>query len=111
MKRAVCAGVAVMMLALAGCSDGPVQPALREQVKRSLPRLVPQANGQSCTEPDAKLSSGALLKICFYRAKWNRELVVVIPVYHDPAVAPTLPQELSPTAAFRRSGGFGSCYA
>ena len=111
MKRAVCAGVAVMMLALAGCSDGPVQPALREQVKRSLPRLVPQANGQSCTEPDAKLSSGALFKICFDPAKWNRDLVVFIPGYHDPASAPTLPQDLSPTAASLLFGGLGYGYA
>ena len=98
MKRAVCAGVTVLMLALTGCSDVPVQPALREQAKRSLPRLVPQANGQSCTEPDAKLSSGAFFKICFDPAKWNRDLVVFIPGYHDPASAPTLPADLSPTA-------------
>src|SRR5207302_1866371 len=110
-ERAVCAGVAVLMLALAGCSDGPVQPAMREQVKRSLHRQVPQANGQSCTEPDAKLSSGALFKICFDPAKWNRDLVVFIPGYHDPASAPTLPQDLSPTAASLLFGGLGYGYA
>ena len=111
MKRAACAGVTVLMLALTGCSDVPVQPALREQAKRSLPRLVPQANGQSCTEPDAKLTSGALFKICFDPAKWNRDLVVFIPGYHDPASAPTLPQDLSPTAASLLFGGLGYGYA
>src|SRR5205823_13316930 len=98
MKRAVCAGVTVTMLALAGCSDGPVQPALREQVKRSLPRLVPQANGQSCTDPDAKLSSGALFNICFDPAKWNDDLVVLISGYLDLACAPPLPHPRSPTS-------------
>src|SRR2546429_9014640 len=111
MKRAVCAVVVVLMHALAGCSDTPVQPTLREQAKRSLPRLVPQANGQSCTDPDAKLSSGALFKICFDPAKWNRDLVVFIPGYHDPASAPTLPQDLSPTAASLLFGGLGYGYA
>src|SRR5256885_11067711 len=111
MKRAVCAGVAVLMLVLTGCSDGPVQPALREQAKRSLPQLVPQANGQSCTDRDAKLTSGALFKICFDPAKWNRDLVVFIPGYHDPASAPTLPADLSPTASAVLFSGLGYAYA
>src|SRR5256886_5265036 len=111
MKRAVHTGAVVLIVALAGCSDGPVQPPLREQVKRSLPRLVPQANGQSCTAPDAKLSSGALFKICFDPNHWNRDLVVFIPGYHDPASAPTLPEDLSPTASAVLFSGLGYAYA
>src|SRR5947208_469398 len=95
MKRAVHTGAVVLIVALAGCSDGPVQPPLREQAKPALPPLVPQANGQSCTASDAKLSSGAFLnnapelctasdaklssgalfKICFDPNNWNRDLV------------------------------------
>lgn len=112
MKRTVVAGGAVLMaLALARCSETPVQPALREQVKPALPRLVLQANGLSCTEPDAKLSSGALFKICVDSAKWNRDIVVFIPGYHDPASAPTLPADLSPTATSVLFSGLGYGYA
>jgi Tannase and feruloyl esterase len=104
------AGAAVLALALARCSETPVQLA-PQQVNPVLPRLVPQADGLSCTEPDAKLSSGALFKICVDPAKWNRDLVVFIPGYHDPASAPTLPQDLSPTAASLLFGRLGYGYA
>jgi len=106
-----CAGAVVLMLALAGCSDAPVQPRVREQAKPALPPLVPQANGQSCTAPDAKLSSGALFKICFDPNHWNRDVVVFIPGYHDPASAPTLPEDLSPTASAVLFSGLGYAYA
>src|SRR2546429_5497080 len=111
MKRAVHTGAVVLIVALAGCSDGPVQPPLREQAKPALPPLVPQANGQSCTAPDAKLSSGALFKICFDPNNWNRDIVVFIPGYHDPASAPSLPADLSPTAASVLFSGLGYGYA
>jgi hypothetical protein len=106
-----CARAAVLALALAGCSDAPVQPTHREQARPALPRLVPQASGLSCTEPGARLSSGALFKICVDPEKWNRDLVVFIPGYHDPASAPSLPADLSPTAASVLFSGLGYGYA
>jgi hypothetical protein len=112
MKRAVAYGRAVVLvLALTRCSEAPLQPAPRDQLKPALPRLVPQADGLSCTEPDAKLSSGALFKICVDPARWNRDVVVFIPGYHDPASAPTLPEDLSPTAASLLFGRLGYGYA
>ena len=111
MKRAVSYGAIALVLTLAGCSDAPLLPTLQERSTSRLPRLVPQADGLSCTEPGAKLSSGALFKICFDPANWNRDLVVFIPGYHDPASAPTLPQDLSPTAASLLFGRLGYGYA
>jgi hypothetical protein len=112
MKRAVAyAGSVALVLTLTRCSEAPLQPAPREQLTSALPRLVPQADGLSCTEPDAKLRSGALFKLCVDPAKWNRDLVVFIPGYHDPASEPTLPQDLSPTAASLLFGRLGYGYA
>ena len=111
MKRAVAYAASVaLVLGLTRCSEAPLQSP-RQQLQSVLPRLVPQANGLSCTEPDAKLSSGALFKLCVDPAKWNRDLVVFIPGYHDPASAPTLPQDLSPTAASLLFGRLGYGYA
>jgi len=84
---------ALLLLALARCSDQPVQPELIEPKAR----LVPQPGGLYCTEPDAKLSSGALFRVCVDPEKWNGDLVTFIPGYHDPASAPRLPDDFSET--------------
>jgi hypothetical protein len=84
---------ALLLLALARCSDQPVQPELIEPKAR----LVPQPGGLYCTEPDAKLSSGALFRACVDPEKWNGDLVIFIPGYHDPASAPRLPDDFSET--------------
>lgn len=84
---------ALLLLALARCSDQPVQPELIEPKAR----LVPQPGGLYCTEPDAKLSSGALFRVCVDPEKWNGDLVIFIPGYHDPASAPRLPDDFSET--------------
>jgi hypothetical protein len=88
MKRALF----VLALGLTACSEQPVQPSIEPR-----PQLVPTTGGLYCTEPDARLSSGALYKVCVNPDKWNRDLVVFIPGYHDPASAPKLPDDFSET--------------
>jgi hypothetical protein len=89
MKRALIA----LAFALTACSEQPLQPSLEPR-----PQLVPQPNGLSCTESGAQLSSGALFRVCVNPDKWNRDLVVFIPGYHNPASAPTLPDDFSETS-------------
>src|SRR5437588_807623 len=86
----------LLLLALTGCSDLP-GPAPREAAKPKLAPLVLQSGGLYCTEPGAKLSSGALYEVCVDPAKWNRDIVVFIPGYHDPASALSLPDDFSAT--------------
>src|ERR1051325_2519760 len=93
---------------MTGCSDLPVKPERRPEVSSPAP-LVMQSNGLACTEPDAKLTSGALFQVCVDPAKWNRDLVVFIPGYHDPASAPTLPDNFSesPVSLLFTALGYG----
>jgi hypothetical protein len=87
----------LLLLALAACSDSPLTPPPPPPPQSS---LIPQADGLFCTEADARLSSGALFQVCVNPATWNRDIVVFIPGYHDPARAPSLPEDLtqSPTS-------------
>ena len=101
------ARTALLLVVLARCSDQPVQPKLRE----SAARLVLQPSGLYCTEPDAKLSSGALFKVCVDPEKWNRDLVVFIPGYHDPASTPSLPDDFSETPVSVLFSGLGYGFA
>jgi hypothetical protein len=89
MKRAL---VVLMFaaLSLTACSEQPLQPTLELR-----PQLVPTPGGLYCTEPDARLSSGALYQVCVNPDKWNRDVVVFIPGYHDPASAPKLPDDFT----------------
>lgn len=82
--------LAAVVLAAVACSDQPVQPSLEPR-----PQLVSVGNGVFCTEADTRLSSGALVEICVNPATWNRDVVVFIPGYHDPARAPRLPGNLA----------------
>src|SRR6266540_90715 len=82
------ASAALLLFAASACSDSPVTPALQ-------PALVPRADGLSCTEADAQLSSGALFEVCVSPATWNGDIVVFIPGYHNPASAPDLPDDLT----------------
>jgi hypothetical protein len=79
----------LLLVAVAGCSEQPVQPVLRQAPQHS--PMVLQSSGLYCTEPDATLSSGALFQVCFNPDNWNGDLIVFIPGYHDPASAPSLP--------------------
>src|SRR5947208_9606852 len=103
------AWAAILILALARCSDQPAQPHLHEQEGPGKARLVPQPGGLSCSAPDAKLSSGALYKVCVPPDKWNGDLVVFIPGYHDPADAPKLPDVFgeSPVSLLFTQLGYG----
>ncbi|HYT04452.1 MAG TPA: hypothetical protein VEM13_06175 [Gemmatimonadales bacterium] len=82
-------GAVLLLFVLTRCSDHPVEPTLHEQ-QTSGQRLVLQADGLYCTADGATLSSGALYQVCV-PSNWNRDLVVFIPGYHDPANAPSLP--------------------
>lgn len=85
--------LAFATLVVTACADHSVEAPPTPQ-----PRLVPTSGGLSCTEPDARLSSGALYKVCVDPAKWNRDIVVFIPGYHDPVSAPELPDDFSGTS-------------
>jgi hypothetical protein len=71
--------------------------------------LVPQPGGLYCTEPTARLTSGALYRVCVHPEKWNGDLVVFIPGYHDPAGAPKLPDNFgeSPVSWLFSELGYG----
>jgi len=97
----------LLLLVLTRCTDQPVQPALRTPEAR----LVPQPGGLYCTEADAKLSSGALFRVCVDPGKWNRDLVVFIPGYHDPASALELPNDFSDTPVSILFSGLGYGFA
>jgi hypothetical protein len=84
----------LLLLALAACSDSPLTPPPPPPPPPPA-SLIPQANGLLCTEADARLSSGALFQVCVNPATWNRDIVVFIPGYHDPARAPSLPEDLT----------------
>jgi hypothetical protein len=84
---------ALLVLASGACSDLPLKPEPQQAT------LVQQADGLYCTEPDARLSSGALFRVCVHPGNWNRDIVVFIPGYHDPARAPTLPEDLTESPA------------
>jgi hypothetical protein len=101
------ARAALLLLVLTRCSDQPAQPELRAPE----PRLIPQAGGLYCTEPDARLTSGALYRVCVDPEKWSRDLVVFIPGYHDPASVPRLPDDLSATPASVLFSGLGYGFA
>src|SRR5438046_10031632 len=93
----VLAYAALLAVVLVGCSESPVKPDLSERAV-STPRLSPQSGGLSCTEPDARLSSGAPFRGCVDPTKWNRDLVVFNPGYDDPTQPPSTPRNPCPTA-------------
>ncbi|HEV8381038.1 MAG TPA: hypothetical protein VGQ29_05605 [Gemmatimonadales bacterium] len=89
------ASAALLLLASGACSDLPVTPQSREPKSILQAALVPGPDGLSCTEPDAKLSSGALFLVCVNPERWNGDLVVFIPGYRNPARDPSLPDDLT----------------
>src|SRR5213078_3777010 len=86
---------ALVLLASSACSDLPLTPAGRERDLALHAALVPRTDGLSCTETDARLSSGALFEVCVRPDAWNGDVVVFIPGYHDPANALALPEDLT----------------
>jgi hypothetical protein len=102
---------ALLLPLLAACSDLPVNPELRtEEPSRQAP-LVLQPGGLYCTEPEARLSSGAPFSVCFDSARWNRDIVVFIPGYHDPARAPSLPDNFAETPVSLLFSALGYAFA
>ena len=99
--------VAVIVLVLvAGCADRAVGPNLEAQ------RRVDTAGGQlHCTEPGARLSSGALYQVCVDTQRWNGDIVVYGPGYHDPAGTPQLPDDFASSAVSRVLVPLGYAYA
>ncbi len=89
------ASAALVLLASSACSDLPLTPAGRERDLALHAALVPRPDGLSCTETDARLSSGALFEVCVRPDAWNGDVVVFIPGYHDPANALALPEDLT----------------
>ena len=99
----------LLLVTVAACSEQPVQPAISQAPVQS--PLVLQPNGLLCTDSGATLSSGALYQVCFNPAHWNRDLIVFIPGYHDPARAPSLPDNLSQTPVSLLFTALGYGYA
>src|SRR6266511_3111567 len=93
-------GAVLLLLVLTRCSDQPVQPKLPEQQTSPKAQLELQSDGLYCTPSGATLTSGALFQVCFNPGNWNRDLIVFIPGYHDPARDPSLPEP--PTTFPRR---------
>ncbi len=85
-------GAVLLLLVLTRCSDQPVQPKLPEQQTSPKAQLELQSDGLYCTPSGATLTSGALFQVCFNPGNWNRDLIVFIPGYHDPARDPSLPE-------------------
>jgi hypothetical protein len=102
MKRALIG----LVLALTACSEQPLQPTFEPQSQ-----LVPQPNGLHCTESGARLSSGALFQVCVNPDRWNRDIVVFIPGYHDPARAPSLPDVFGESPAVWLFSELGYAFA
>jgi hypothetical protein len=105
------ASAALLLLALTGCTDLPTQPERQEQEKPAPAPLVLQPDGLQCTADDARLSSGAPFRVCFNAGTWNRDLVVFIPGYHDPARAPTLPDVFGESPAVWLFSQLGYAFA
>src|SRR6266542_4390052 len=85
-------GAVLLLLVLTRCLDQPVQPKLPEQQTSPKAQLELQSDGLYCTPSGATLTSGALFQVCFNPGNWNRDLIVFIPGYHDPARDPSLPE-------------------
>src|SRR5919106_3582822 len=108
--------VALLLLGLTRCTDLPTRPEPQEQERAApasppLPPLVLQADGLQCTADGATLTSGAPYRVCFNAGTWNRDLVVFIPGYHDPARAPTLPDVFGETPAVTLFSLLGYAFA
>jgi hypothetical protein len=108
MKRSFRLAV-LLLAAVFGCSEQPAQPELQQGPRPS--PLVLQPNGLTCTDPGATLSSGAPYQVCFNPANWNRDIIVFIPGYHDPASPPSLPGNLSETPVSLLFAALGYGYA
>jgi hypothetical protein len=91
--------VLTLALGLTQCSDLPVQPSATKQEPRATPELLLHPGGLLCTGDNAKLKSGALFRVCVNPLRWNRDIVVFVPGYHDPASDPSLPTDLTDTPA------------
>jgi hypothetical protein len=89
-------GITLLLAAASGCADQPAEPASR---RIDPPPLKLRADGLSCTDQGARLSSGAPYQICFDPANWNRDIIVLVPGYTDPASAPSAPDALSDARA------------
>jgi hypothetical protein len=103
--------VLTLTLGLTQCSDLPVQPTAAEKEPPTAPQLLLHSGGLLCTDDGATLSSGALYRVCVDPGKWNRDMVVFIPGYHDPASDPSLPDDLSDTPAFLLFTRLGYAFA
>ena len=107
---AALAGTACLLLAAGGCADDPLRPSVpaSEPPRAS---LVLRPDGLSCTEPDARLGSGAPFQVCVLAGNWNGDVVVFIPGYHDPARAPSLPDVFGETPAVTLFSQLGYAFA
>jgi hypothetical protein len=81
------AAICLLSLTLTRCTDLPDEPSPPES-----PRLAPvdpAIVGMSCV--DGHLASGAPYQVCVNRFLWNRDLVVFVPGYTNPAATPNTP--------------------
>jgi hypothetical protein len=105
------ASAALLLLVLTRCTDLPLEPQQQEQERSAPAPLVLQADGLQCTADGATLSSGAPFRVCVNAGTWNRDLVVFIPGYHDPARAPTLPDVFGESPAVWLFSQLGYAFA
>lgn len=97
-----------LALVFAGCADAPTEPEPQDSAIAK-PTLALQSDGLRCTEAGATLSSGAPFRVCAPPNIWNRDLVVFVPGYRDPASAPELIDDFaeSPISLLFTTLGYG----
>jgi hypothetical protein len=96
--------LAAALLLTAGCADRAVKP-LAESQRGNL------ADSVYCTPAGSRLSSGALYQVCAIPARWNGDIVVYVPGYHDPASTPELPGDFATSAISKVLLPLGYAYA
>ena len=95
------------VLLTSGCADRAVRPQLAQQQS-----LVPPDTGALYTTPaGARLSSGALYQVAVMPEKWNGDIIVYVPGYHDPSRSPQLPGDFATSAISKLLLPLGYAYA
>ena len=96
------------LLLTAGCADRTVKPELARQQQQQ----ATATGGELYRTPaGARLSSGALYQVSVIPERWNGDIVVYVPGYHDPAGTPRLPGDFATSAISKLLLPLGYAYA
>jgi len=95
------------LLLTAGCADRISKPQLAQQG----PPIPPASGVTYTTPPGARLSSGALYQVAVIPERWNGDIIVYVPGYHDPARSPQLPEDFATSSISKLLLPLGYAYA